>query len=86
MRKEVTIDASGRVVIPKELRRRLGLTGGSRVIVTVDDDKLTLTPRRDLGGPVEKRGLLVFQGRLDEDFPDHRDDRAARLDRLAGRR
>jgi AbrB family looped-hinge helix DNA binding protein len=86
MEKEITIDASGRVVIPKEARRRLRLTGGSRIIVTVDDDKLTLTPRRDLGGSVEKHGLLVFQGRLDADFPDHRDDRASRLDRLAGRR
>ena len=86
MRKEVTIDAFGRVVIPKEARRRLGLTRGSRVVVDLDDDKLTLTPRRDLGGPVDKHGLLVFQGRLDAEFPDHPDDRAVRAGRVAGRR
>jgi AbrB family looped-hinge helix DNA binding protein len=86
VRKEITIDASGRVVIPKEARRRLGLTRGSRIIVTVDDDKLTLTPRRDLGGPVARHGLLVFQGRLNTDFLDHRDGRAVRFDRLECRR
>lgn len=84
MEKEITIDASGRVVIPKEVRRRHHLLGGSRLILSDDDEKLTLTPRRESGGTVKKHGILVFKGRLDPGLLDHRVDREDRLSRLAG--
>ncbi len=84
MEKEITIDASGRVVIPKDVRRRHHLSGGSRLLLSDDSEKLVLVPRREVGGTVEKHGLLVFQGRLEPDLPDHRDDREDRLARLMG--
>jgi AbrB family looped-hinge helix DNA binding protein len=84
MEREITIDASGRVVIPKDVRRRHHLSGGSRLILTDDEEKLILIPRRQAGGTVEKSGLLVFQGRLEPDFPDHRDDREDRIASLMG--
>jgi AbrB family looped-hinge helix DNA binding protein len=83
MEKEITIDASGRLVIPKEARSRHRLSGGSRLILTVDDEKITLVPRRAVGVVREKNGLLVIQGRLGPELLDHRDDRDDRLDRLS---
>lgn len=41
---QTTIDAAGRVVIPKSLRDAVGLTGGSTVEVTVYGSGLHLTP------------------------------------------
>jgi AbrB family looped-hinge helix DNA binding protein len=35
---ETRIDSKGRVVIPKEVRKELGLTGGSRVRISVAED------------------------------------------------
>lgn len=83
MEREITIDSAGRIVIPKEIRRRLHLPGGARLVLTEDEERLVLTPRREIGGTVEKHGILVFQGRLSEGFGDHRVDREDRLAHLA---
>ncbi|MCP4897835.1 MAG: AbrB/MazE/SpoVT family DNA-binding domain-containing protein [bacterium] len=81
---EITIDASGRVVIPKEVRRRHHLSGSSRLILVETDERLVLIPRRKRGTTVEKAGMLVFQGRLDSEFPDHRALREERARHLMG--
>ena len=39
-----TIDAAGRVVLPKPLREALGLTAGIRVQVSVHDGALVIRP------------------------------------------
>lgn len=39
-----TIDAGGRVVIPKRLRERLGLIAGARVEITERDGVVEITP------------------------------------------
>ncbi|MFN2377377.1 MAG: AbrB/MazE/SpoVT family DNA-binding domain-containing protein [Candidatus Binatia bacterium] len=39
-----TIDAAGRVVIPKEIRDRLGLTGGRPVIIRERDGHIEIEP------------------------------------------
>jgi len=39
---ETTIDAAGRLVVPKELRDRLGMTAGSRVEIREDGSGLRL--------------------------------------------
>ena len=85
MEREITIDGSGRIVIPRDLRLRHRLIAGSRLILVEDDDRLVLIPRQQLPTTVEKDGLLVFQGQLSEAFADHRavrDDRLSRLARL----
>lgn len=39
----VKIDAAGRLVIPQQLRRRLGVDGGGEVELTELDDKLEIS-------------------------------------------
>lgn len=39
-----TIDAAGRVVIPKDLRERLGLTGGQEIEVNERDGLIEIEP------------------------------------------
>lgn len=42
----VSIDKAGRVVIPKEVRERLGLTEHSEFEIDTDGDTIRLTPAR----------------------------------------
>jgi len=84
MEKEITIDPSGRLVIPKEVRRRHRLTAGSRLILVEDGDRIVLVPRQAEPSTVETGGLLVFTGRLNGDVPDHRELRESRSARQAG--
>lgn len=42
------LDAQGRLLIPKRLRRALGLQPGDVVVAWVEDGRLVLKPRRDL--------------------------------------
>ena len=84
MEREITIDGSGRVVIPRDVRQRHHLVAGSRLILVDDDERLVLIPRQQLPTTSEKAGLLVFQGQLMQELPDHRAVRDERLSRLAG--
>ncbi len=81
---EITIDASGRLVIPKRVRNRLRLGAGSRLKLLEQEDRIVLVPAHDEPATVEERGLLVFRGRLTGPLPDHRDLREERLGRLSG--
>ena len=54
-----TIDSAGRVVIPKELRRRLALVGGQEIEIREREGRIELEPagasmslRHGDGGPV----------------------------------
>jgi AbrB family looped-hinge helix DNA binding protein len=39
-----TIDNAGRVVIPKDLRAAMNLVGGDEVEITLEEDRIELTP------------------------------------------
>lgn len=57
----VTVDRVGRVVIPKELRDRLALVADTSLEVTVEDDRLVLSPlRRPARQVVEVDGWPVL--------------------------
>jgi AbrB family looped-hinge helix DNA binding protein len=82
---EVAIDASGRLVIPKEVRARHRLQAGSTLLLMEEDDRLVLIPRPAETQTVERAGIIVFRGTLLGEIPDHRQLRNERIDRLAGR-
>jgi AbrB family looped-hinge helix DNA binding protein len=86
MADEITIDASGRLVIPKPVRDRHRLSAGTRLVLVEEDDRLVLLPRRGDSVVEERDGILVFRGRLVGAVPDHRALREERFDRLVGRR
>ncbi len=56
---QTAIDGAGRVIIPKEIRERLGLIGGRRVDIRERDGRIEIEPHsspmslvRRSGGPV----------------------------------
>ena len=72
---EVKLDASGRICIPKEIRKALGLAAGGKLTIEadVDADAITLRPDCEQARLVNKRGVLihrwvVFDEALQEEF------------------
>jgi AbrB family looped-hinge helix DNA binding protein len=57
-----TIDAGGRVVIPKSVRERLGLMPGAEVEVVEADGRVEIAPALAPIDVVEVEGRLVAQG------------------------
>jgi AbrB family looped-hinge helix DNA binding protein len=43
----LTLDAAGRVVLPVAVRKALGLKAGSRLLLSVEGQVVTLTPMRE---------------------------------------
>jgi AbrB family looped-hinge helix DNA binding protein len=82
MADEITIDGSGRIVIPKDVRARHRLSAGAHLTLIEEDDRLVLVPRAREASTVERGGILVIRGTLTGAIPDHRQLRAERLDRL----
>lgn len=57
----VTIDRAGRIVLPKPIRDKLHLVAGDTLNLSLDGERLTLTPER-ISPPLEKeRGVWVFR-------------------------
>ncbi len=59
---ETTIDAVGRIVVPKPLRDALGLTPGATVDISRYGAGLQLTPAGRTARLVEESGALVATG------------------------
>lgn len=69
---EVKIDDYGRIVIPKEVREKLGIESGSALEIRVDQEEdaggaITLKPKGHEPALQQKGELLVHSGRLTED-------------------
>lgn len=64
-----TIDRAGRLVVPKEIRDRVGLTAGAGVDVTERDGEVVLTPVGPRVVVVERAGRRVFAVEGDESPP-----------------
>lgn len=58
----ITIDKSGRVVLPKYVRERLDLHPGSRLEVTADNEGVHLRIPKKGAGLVRKQGFLIYSG------------------------
>ena len=55
-----TIDAGGRVVVPKEVRERLGLRPGSRIVLTEVEGHLEISPATTPAVAVAEADLPVL--------------------------
>lgn len=76
----ITIDAAGRLVVPKAIRARLALREGTRLHVREEEGRrLVLEPVSEEGVPTEVDGLLVIRGHLIGEIPDHREQRTQRI-------
>src|SRR5271167_796861 len=56
----ISLDAAGRVVLPKVLRDSLHLTPGEPLVVEQRDDEIVIRRREQAPGLVEECGLLVY--------------------------
>jgi AbrB family looped-hinge helix DNA binding protein len=80
MEKIITIDAAGRLVVPKPMRLELGLREGSRLRVREEAGRrLVLEPVAENAVPVDVDGVLVVRGQLRGKLPDHRTLRQERI-------
>lgn len=90
MADEATIDRAGRLVIPKALRDKLGLSAGTRLHITAEEGSLRLSPDRPAPALRERHGFLVIDMAggevLDVDHRAERDRRVTRLSEYATRR
>ena len=61
-----TVNAKGQVVIPAELRRKLGVKKGTRLAIFEEDGKIILMPLQELARSL--RGILRRRGYTYKDF------------------
>jgi AbrB family looped-hinge helix DNA binding protein len=61
MHGEVTIDPAGRLVLPKAMRRALGLKPGDSLKIEAEEDRLVLSPVRDRAGLQKEQGVWVYR-------------------------
>ena len=90
MKTQITVDTGGRVLIPKELRDRLGVGPGDVLELSEASEQITLKPVRQTM-PLEKRhGFWVYTGQPQAGGGGASaqgliaDDREARADSLLG--
>jgi AbrB family looped-hinge helix DNA binding protein len=62
MNKKITIDRSGRVVLPKRVREKMRLTPGSTLELESEGEHITLRPVRPQAALRKELGIWVFQG------------------------
>jgi AbrB family looped-hinge helix DNA binding protein len=58
---QIPIDRFGRIVLPKEIRERFGVSAGSEFEIEERDDAILLKPVRREAKIVNKGGWLVVQ-------------------------
>lgn len=59
---ESKVDSYGRILVPKELRDRLGFSADTPVELEIDDDEKLIIRRKGESGLIERYGLLVYRG------------------------
>jgi len=56
-----TVDSKGRIVLPKEVRERLGITPGTEVEVHADAEKAVVEPEPDPETIIDRMDRLVAE-------------------------
>lgn len=68
---EATLDRFGRVLIPKGVRRQLGMTAGQTFEIKVGADEIVLKPHHPEAGLAVRDGVLIYRGgKLETDVGD----------------
>jgi AbrB family looped-hinge helix DNA binding protein len=62
----ITIDRAGRIVVPKEIRQRLGLRAGTELEIVDHPDGILLRIPEMQPTLLSMNGLLVHQGRAED--------------------
>ncbi len=57
--KRVRVNAQGRIVLPAEFRRALGILPGSEVVVSLEDDRLVIETPAGLLAAIQRAALAV---------------------------
>ncbi|MBI2192639.1 MAG: AbrB/MazE/SpoVT family DNA-binding domain-containing protein [Planctomycetes bacterium] len=68
MKKTISIDAAGRLVIPLPVRKQFQLVRGSVLELEIRSDGIVLRPQSRPLGLVEQDGLLVHHGESSGDL------------------
>ncbi|NCO68721.1 MAG: hypothetical protein COY75_05765 [Nitrospirae bacterium CG_4_10_14_0_8_um_filter_41_23] len=63
-----TVDRFGRVVIPKRIRKGLGLLPGSEVAIVKRDEEIIVSPVSRKPTVINKGGILVIRSEALEDI------------------
>ena len=61
MTTRLTIDGAGRVVLPKPLRKELGIAPGDTLELETAGEKITLRPIRATAPLAKEKGVWVFR-------------------------
>jgi AbrB family looped-hinge helix DNA binding protein len=62
MNRRLKIDAAGRIVLPRPVRRQFHLESGSILNLEIERDAIVLRPMTHEATLVEENGLLVHEG------------------------
>jgi AbrB family looped-hinge helix DNA binding protein len=66
----VTVDSEGRIVLPQEVRERLGIEPGTEVDIHEEDGKAVVEPEDDPEKIIEQMEQLISEAAADRDGPD----------------
>ena len=84
-----TLDKFGRIVIPKQVRKDLGIEPGAELTVEERGEEIHVKPVRDAAPLAVKEGILVYRGAAEGDLTKvvqaHRGERLRKLGRGPGR-
>lgn len=75
---DIRVAENGRMVLPASVRKALGLVGEAKLILTVEDDEVRLTPLRK--GVSRARALYQQHARSQRSTDDFLEDRRSEAD------
>ncbi|SFO36019.1 looped-hinge helix DNA binding domain-containing protein, AbrB family [Pseudonocardia ammonioxydans] len=81
-RPEVVVNRDGRVLIPAQVRRELGLTPGAALVLSVEDGRVVMESRAQLAARIRREVAEAWHGEsgvspVDELFAERRAEAAA---------
>ncbi|HRI48315.1 MAG TPA: AbrB/MazE/SpoVT family DNA-binding domain-containing protein [Ignavibacteriaceae bacterium] len=78
-----TLDKFGRIIIPKRFRERLGINSNSTLNISDDGERIVIELVQDKKTVVDRNGILVFTGILEDKKSDLiKSDRNRRMQKL----